>query len=61
VQLLKQQYHTSMLGISEERKYKAGEEEFVGVIKGTDAFGRLLITKDDKDLVFQHKEVQMLF
>lgn len=56
-----QQYHQSMLGLGEERKFIAGGDEFIGIIKGTDEFGRLLINKGNDNLVFQHKEVQMLF
>lgn len=58
--LLWESYHLSMLGLGEERKFEAGGDEFIGIIQGTDEFGRLLIKKGNEVLVFQHKEVQML-
>jgi len=58
---LQESYHLSMLGMGEERKFAAGGDEFIGIIQGTDEFGRLLIKKGNEVLVFQHKEVQMLF
>jgi len=54
-------YHQSLLGIGEERKFKIRKYEFNGIIQGTDEFGRLLVKKGDEILVFQHKEIQMLF
>ena len=59
--ILRESYHRSMLGLGEERKFAAKGDEFIGIIKGTDEFGRLLIKKGNEVLVFQHKEVQMLF
>jgi BirA family biotin operon repressor/biotin-[acetyl-CoA-carboxylase] ligase len=56
-----EQYRQSLLGLNEKRQFSANEEEFTGIIEGTDAFGRLLIKHGDETLVFQHKEVQMLF
>jgi BirA family biotin operon repressor/biotin-[acetyl-CoA-carboxylase] ligase len=58
---LKQQYQSSMLGIGERRKFKTAGDEFNGIIEGTDEFGRLLVNNGSDTLVFQHKEVQMLF
>ena len=58
---LKERYHQSMLGLGERRKFKAAGGEFDGIIEGTDEFGRLLIKKGNEVLVFQHKQVQMLF
>ena len=58
---LSQQYHRSLLGLDEARKFKAHGKEFTGIIKGTDEFGRLLVKHDSNVMVFQHKEVQMLF
>ena len=58
---LQESYHLSMLGMGEERKFEAGGDKFIGIIQGTDEFGRLLIKKGNEVLAFQHKEVQMLF
>ena len=58
---LKIQYQSSMLGIGEERKFADAENEFKGIIEGTDEFGRLLVNNGSDILVFQHKEVKMLF
>ena len=58
---LLQQYHESLLGLGQERKFIVAEDEFKGIIEGTDEFGRLLIKRGSDILVFQHKEVQMLF
>ena len=57
---LVESYHQSLLGMGEERKFKASGDEFMGIIMGTDEFGRLLVKKGSETLVFQHKEVQML-
>ena len=54
-------YHQSLLGLGEDRKFSAEGEEFDGVIEGTDEFGRLQVRKGIDLLVFQHKEIQMLF
>lgn len=59
--LLRDQYHQSLLGLNEKRQFRNNEKEFTGVIEGTDAFGRLLIRHGDETLIFQHKEVEMLF
>ena len=58
---LQESYQLSMLGMGEERKFEAGGDKFIGIIQGTDEFGRLLIKKGNEVLAFQHKEVQMLF
>jgi BirA family transcriptional regulator, biotin operon repressor / biotin---[acetyl-CoA-carboxylase] ligase len=58
---LEQHYYQGLLGMGEERKFIAGGKEFLGVIEGTDKYGRLLVRKGSEVLVFQHKEVQMLF
>ena len=58
--LLWRSYQESLLGLGEERKFITEGDEFVGLIEGTDGFGRLLIRKGSDLLVFQHKEVQML-
>ena len=58
---LRDQYHKSLLGLNEKRQFRDSKAEFTGVIEGTDAFGRLLIRCGDESLVFQHKEVKMLF
>lgn len=59
--LLQETYQQSMLGLGEERKFKAAGDEFVGIIQGTDEFGRLQIKQGTELLIFQHKEVEMLF
>jgi len=59
--LLVDRYHQSMLGLGEDRKFRAEGGEFEGVIEGTDEFGRLQVRKGNKLLVFQHKEIKMLF
>ena len=58
---LQERYHQSMLGLGQVRKFKAAGGDFDGIIQGTDEFGRLLIKKGNEVLVFQHKQVQMLF
>jgi BirA family biotin operon repressor/biotin-[acetyl-CoA-carboxylase] ligase len=58
---LHENYRQSMLGLGEKRKFKAAGDEFVGIIQGTDEFGRLQVKKGNEILIFQHKEVQMLF
>lgn len=58
---LQKSYQQSMLGLGEKRKFKSGGDEFIGIIQGTDEFGRLQIKKGNEILIFQHKEVQMLF
>jgi BirA family biotin operon repressor/biotin-[acetyl-CoA-carboxylase] ligase len=58
---LQENYQQSMLGLGEKRKFKAAGDEFVGIIQGTDEFGRLQVKKGNEILFFQHKEVQMLF
>jgi BirA family transcriptional regulator, biotin operon repressor / biotin---[acetyl-CoA-carboxylase] ligase len=60
-ELLRQRYFQCLLGIGEEREFITDGKKFTGVIEGTDEFGRLLIRKGIEVLVFQHKEVQMLF
>lgn len=60
-ELLRDNYHQALLGLAEERRFVANNEEFIGVIEGTDAFGRLLIKQGEDIRVFQHKEVEMLF
>lgn len=59
--LLQESYQQSMLGLGEERKFKAAGDEFVGIIQGIDEFGRLQIKQGTELLIFQHKEVEMLF
>jgi len=59
--LLQNAFNSSLLGLAEERKFKAGEAEFFGIIEGTDSYGRLKIRKESKTVVFQHKQVKMLF
>ncbi len=56
----RQRYHQSMLGFGEERQFRAAGEEFTGVIRGTDEFGRLLLERGKQTLRLQHKEVAML-
>lgn len=58
---LKKTYHSNLLGIGEERQYRANGREFTGVIQATDEYGRLIIRTVTEKLVFQHKEVEMLF
>ena len=58
---LTESYHQSLLGLGQERQFATGAEEFTGIIRGTDAFGRLQIDRDGEILLFQHKEVAMLF
>ena len=60
-ELLRDNYHQAMLGIGDERRFSTNKKEFSGVIIGTDTFGRLLLKHKDETMVFQHKEVQMLF
>jgi len=61
VEYLTDQYHRALLGLSEKRNFRTSDGKFAGVIKGTDEFGRLIIERDHELLVFQHKEVKMLF
>ena len=59
--MLQASYQQCLLGLGEERRFKAAGDEFDGIIEGTDEFGRLRVSKGSEILVFQHKEVQMLF
>jgi len=58
---LAENYHHSLLGLGEERKFSAAGEEFTGIIEGTDEYGRLQVRRGNEILTFQHKEIQMLF
>ena len=58
---IQERYHHSMLGLGELRKFEVAGDDFDGIIQGTDDFGRLLVKKGNEVLVFQHKQVQILF
>jgi BirA family biotin operon repressor/biotin-[acetyl-CoA-carboxylase] ligase len=54
-------YHAALLGCGVVMRFRESGKEFDGVIEGTDDFGRLIITRDGETVLFQHKEVEMLF
>lgn len=58
---MKKAYHAALLGMEEERNFKANGTNFVGKIIGTDDFGRLLIEFNGGIHVFAFKQVEMLF
>jgi len=58
---LKKAYHKNLLGLGEERQFRANGVDFSGIIQATDDHGRLIIRTAEEKLVFQHKEVEMLF
>ena len=58
---LREKYHSSLLGINETKSFKDAAGQFEGKILGTDEYGRLIISKDNKECLYQHKQVQMLF
>jgi BirA family biotin operon repressor/biotin-[acetyl-CoA-carboxylase] ligase len=58
---LHDKYHQALLGMGEERQFELNGRKFAGIIIGTDEFGQLLIRSGRETLIFQHKEVKMLF
>jgi len=59
-EILRAEYHSSLLGLNESREFTTIDGKFKGIIRGTDEVGRLLIECDGKVSAFQHKEVQLI-
>ncbi|NLF43499.1 MAG: biotin--[acetyl-CoA-carboxylase] ligase [Bacteroidales bacterium] len=55
-------YKKNLLGINQQRKFRAGNENFSATIIGTDPFGRLILKDESQNLrLFGFKEVTFLF
>ena len=58
--MINKEYHQHLLGLNEECTFKTETEEFVGVVKGVDAHGQLMIKKGDSIKNYRVKEISML-
>ena len=58
--MINKEYHQHLLGLNEECTFKTETEEFVGVIKGVDVHGLLMVKKGDSIINYRVKEISML-
>jgi BirA family biotin operon repressor/biotin-[acetyl-CoA-carboxylase] ligase len=58
--MINKEYHQHLLGLNEECAFKTETEEFVGVIKGVDVHGLLMVKKGDSIINYRVKEISML-
>lgn len=61
VELLKKNYNDALLGFQERRTFKVQQEEFVGIIQGVDAVGRLVLQTQQENKVFDIKEIEFVY
>lgn len=60
-QRIAEAYFQSLYGLHESRSFRAGADQFEGIIQGVDDFGRLMIKTDAGVRHFNSKEVQFDF
>ena len=58
--MINKDYHQNLLGLNEEFTFKTETEEFVGVIKGVNVQGQLMVKKGDSIKNYRVKEISML-
>ena len=58
--MINKEYHQHLLGLNEECTFKTETEEFVGVIKGVDVHGLLMVKKGDSIINYRVKEISIL-
>jgi len=58
---VRESYQSTLFGLNESRMFITNGRHFVGVIKGVDDHGRLMINEDGRTNLFNTKEVQFDF
>jgi BirA family biotin operon repressor/biotin-[acetyl-CoA-carboxylase] ligase len=58
---LKQTYEQALFGLGENRRFKANEEEFEGVVHGVDEAGRLVLQTAAGAQAFGLKEIEFIY
>jgi BirA family biotin operon repressor/biotin-[acetyl-CoA-carboxylase] ligase len=57
---LTEDYHQSLYGLGEVKRYRAGGVEFEGVIVGVDEIGRLRVKGEDGEKRYGLKEIEVV-
>lgn len=58
---IKSDYENYLLGIHEQRRFRLGEQEYLGVVRGVDENGKLILDLGAESRTFWHKEITWLF